>query len=222
MSTQKRWWLRTRVLAAAGLVLGLGTVATVATFQDSTWAEGQFASIRGGIEGSTDSTNGVNGAWRNNFTAGNAAVMTVSPSANLLPGTTNFARFSLRTSSGVTNPATVALGQGTVTQNTGSNATMSGAVRVRAYTSPTHVCDVNTVPPSGSGAFLLGNATTYRTASATPNAGATITLPAGTSAAAGAGRTVCFEFSLANDASSDAANGADFSVTWPFTTTIGT
>lgn len=221
MSTQERWWQRTRVLAAAGLVLGLGAVATVATFQDDTWVSGQFASLRGGIEGSINTTNGTNGTWQNHFTTGNAAAMTVSSPANLLPGTTRYAKFALRTSSGVTNPASVTMGAGAVTQNSDSNATMSNAVRVRAYTSANHSCDSTTAGQAGGVTYLLGGAATYRTPGAAAT-GTPITLPAGSPTAAGAGRTVCFEFSLANDASSDAANGADFSVTWPFTTTIGT
>ncbi|MBB1033747.1 hypothetical protein G6031_05025 [Dietzia sp. CQ4] len=204
-----------------GLVLGLGAVATLATFQDDTWVRGQFASIRGGIEGSIDSTNGLDGTWNNNFTSGSAAVMTVNPTANLLPGTTRYARFGLRTSSGVVNPATVTMTQGVVAHNTGSNAAMSNAVRIRAYTSANHSCNDTTTGQTGGVTYLLGGAGVYRAPNAAPT-GTPLTLPAGTAGAAGAGRTVCFEFSLANDASSDAANGADFSVTWPFTTNIGT
>ncbi|AWH96550.1 hypothetical protein A6048_14810 [Dietzia psychralcaliphila] len=221
MSTHYRWWRQTRVLAAAGLVLGLGSLATVATFQDGTWANGQFASIRGGIEGSTTSTNGANGTWSNHFTSGSAAVMEVNPSTGLVPGATVYSKFALRTSSGVTNPATVTMGTGVVALSGNSTQTMVDAVRFRAYLSGNHTCNSTTVTQPGGVSYLRGTATTYTTAGASIT-GPTITLPKGTDTTAGPGRTVCFEFSLANDATADAANGADFSVTWPFTTFIGT
>lgn len=226
MNTKDRSWRRARVLAAAGLVLGLGSFATVASFQDSTWANGQFKfdAARGGIEGATDSTNGTDGAWDNHFTTDAAAVMTVNPSANpnLTPGKTVYSKFSLRSSKGVTTPTAVTMAAGVVTRNGGSTPAMVNAVRVRAYSSPNHSCGQATAGQTGGVSYFLGNATPGFVAAGSTPTNTSIILPAGTTGAAGLGRTICFEFSLANGVSSDAANGADFSVTWPFTTTIGT
>ncbi|MGX1597689.1 hypothetical protein ACWIDS_11570 [Dietzia maris] len=217
-----RKWSRARVIAAAGLVLGLGSLATVATYQDNTWATGQFLSaVRGGLEGSTNSTNGIDGNWSSHFTSAAAATMVVNPSTSLVPGGTTYSKFAMRTNSGVTSPATVTMGQGVVSKNGTTTDTMANAVRVRAFTSTNHTCDSTTVNQAGGVTYLLGASGTYSTAGGAVNAN-TVTLPAGTTTTAGAGRTICFEFSLTNTATSDAANGAEFTVTWPFTTTLGT
>ncbi|MEB8325787.1 hypothetical protein NGF75_07275 [Dietzia kunjamensis] len=217
-----RKWSRARVIAAAGLVLGLGSLATVATYQDNTWAAGQLLSaVRGGIEGSTNSTNGTDGTWSSHFTSATAATMVVNPSTNLVPGGTTYSRFAMRTNSGVTSTASVTMGQGVVSKNGTTTDTMVNAVRVRAFTSTNHTCNSTTVSQTGGVTYLLGTSGTYATAGGAVNAN-TVTLPAGTTTTAGTGRTICFEFSLTNTATSDAANGADFTVTWPFTTTLGT
>lgn len=217
-----RKWIRARVIAAAGLVLGLGSLATLATYQDNTWTSAQFLSaVRGGIEGSTNSTNGTDGNWISHFTSAAAATMVVNPSTNLAPGGTTYSKFAIRTSSGVTSPSTVAMGNGVVSKIGTTTDTMVNAVRVRAFTSTNHTCDSTTVNQAGGVTYLLGASGTYSTAGGAVNA-STVTLPAGATTSAGAGRTICFEFSLTNTATSDAANGAEFTVTWPFTTTLGT
>nr|WP_300150907.1 SipW-dependent-type signal peptide-containing protein [Propionicimonas sp.] len=90
---------------AGGLVLGIGTMATLASWNDSEYASATFSSGTFRLQGSTD---GV--AFADHATSGDAASLTfTAPFDNLTPSDTIYAPYALRLTADTTNDATVAV-----------------------------------------------------------------------------------------------------------------
>ncbi|SFR45467.1 SipW-cognate class signal peptide [Microbacterium azadirachtae] len=87
--------LRIRALLAGGLVLGTGATSTLASWNDAEYANGTFTAARFGIEGSLDGTN-----YSKHASTG-AAALSFSPAVTgLFPGSTSYAAFAVRATTG--------------------------------------------------------------------------------------------------------------------------
>lgn len=91
---------------AGGLVLGIGTAATLAAWNDSEFANGTFTAGAFNLEGSTDGT-----AYTDHSTAGTAATLAFTLPAglvsNMSPSSTVYAGFWVRLAAGTTSAATL-------------------------------------------------------------------------------------------------------------------
>lgn len=109
---------RRRAVLAGGLVLGLGAAVTLAAWNDSEYATGDFTAGAFDLEGSTDGT-----VWAQHPALGAAASLAfvVAPD-NLAPTDVVYAPFGVRLADGTTNDAVVTLthetSTGTVTDLT--------------------------------------------------------------------------------------------------------
>lgn len=98
-------WLRLRALLAGGLVLGIGSAATLAAWNDTEYASGTLTTSTFGIEGSANG-----GPFAEHATSDTAAEMEFDPDLpELSPGTSGFLRFSVRTTADSTVGGTVSL-----------------------------------------------------------------------------------------------------------------
>lgn len=101
----RRRWLRLRALLAGGLVLGVGSAATLAAWNDSEHASGTLTTSTFGIEGSVNG-----GSFAEHATAATAAQMQFDPDLpGLSPGESGFLQFSVRTTADSTAGGTVSL-----------------------------------------------------------------------------------------------------------------
>lgn len=111
--------LRGRKVAAVlagGLVLGVGTMATLASWNDSEFANATFTAGTFIFQGSTDGT-----AYADHAAIGSAASMSfTAPVGNLTPDDVVAAPFAVRLGAGTTNNATVTIAAPTTT-NTVTN-----------------------------------------------------------------------------------------------------
>lgn len=90
-------------ILAGGLVLGIGTMATLASWNDSEYATATFTSGTFKLQGSTDGS-----AFSDHALAGNAASLDfTAPFDNLTPTDTVYAPFAVRLTADTTNEATV-------------------------------------------------------------------------------------------------------------------
>ncbi|WP_017201508.1 SipW-dependent-type signal peptide-containing protein [Microbacterium algeriense] len=89
---------------AGGLVLGIGTAATLAAWNDSEFANGTFTAGAFNLEGSTDGT-----TYADHSTAGTAATLAFTLPAglvsNMSPSSTVYAGFWVRLAAGTTSAA---------------------------------------------------------------------------------------------------------------------
>lgn len=98
-------WLRARALLAGGLVLGLGSAATLAAWNDSEYASSTVTASTFGIEGSVNE-----GAWSEHTSADGAAQLEFDPALPLIsPGQSGFLQFSVRTTADSTAGGAVTL-----------------------------------------------------------------------------------------------------------------
>jgi len=139
---------RRKVLAAlaGGLVLGLGTAATLAAWNDSEFANGTFSA--GGdvdIQGSTDG--GV--TWSSSATAPGKTLSFSTDANNMVPGEPAYAPFAVRLSPGsVTPPSGILAGQLTVKETQGDlspNMALYGWF-VYPDDAPDHTCNPASLP----------------------------------------------------------------------------
>lgn len=92
-----------RAILAGGLVLGVGAVVTLAAWNDSEFATGEFGAGTFGIEGSTDGT-----AFAEHATEDAAATLNFEVDANnLTPGDAVYENFSVQLIAGSTYAADV-------------------------------------------------------------------------------------------------------------------
>lgn len=99
-----------KVLAvlAGGLVLGVGAAVTLAAWNDSEFATGTFTAGQFNMQGSTNSTDGVDGAWADHETAGAAAPLTFTADFDALsPDDVVYSTFWVRLDATTTADATV-------------------------------------------------------------------------------------------------------------------
>lgn len=108
---------RRRAVLAGGLVLGLGAAVTLAAWNDSEYATGEFAAGAFDLEGSTDGL-----TWAQHATAPGASLDFVVAPDNLAPTDVVYAPFAVRLAADTTNDAVVTLSHegttGTVTELT--------------------------------------------------------------------------------------------------------
>lgn len=106
---------RQRVLAilAGGLVLGIGTAVTLASWNDSEFATGTFTAGAFNLEGTPDDV-----TWSDHASAGGAATLTFTLNpTNLSPGDVVYAPFAVRLDETATSGADVVI---TVDNTTGT------------------------------------------------------------------------------------------------------
>jgi predicted ribosomally synthesized peptide with SipW-like signal peptide len=194
---------RVRALLAAGLVLGAGTIATLAAWNDAENATGSFGASMFGTESQSQGSP----AYASN-PAAPGATLTFNAGA-MSPGTSFYAWLNIRTTPASTVGGTVAL---TAVAPTGglASALQYRAVRM-AGTSPGTACDATAF--SGTAVFIAGAAGTYLPVSQVP-----VSPVASSIGAAGAQLGFCVEVRIA-PGTADSFQGQSGAVTWTFTGT---
>lgn len=196
---------RRKVLAvlAGGLVLGVGAAVTLAAWNDSEFATGEFAAGSFNLEGATD---GAAGTYADhNVDEGDAAAtldFTLPVADNMSPGDVAYAPFWVRLDATTTSPATLAA---TAATATGANAA-NLAYTVHAI-EPAATCDATAADTGvlvASGASLTAF-----------EAGATVALAEGAAGTAGVPEQLCFTVT----AGEDLVEGESATATWSFTAT---
>ena len=159
---------RTRKVAAVlagGLVLGVGTMATLASWNDSEFASATFTAGKFNLEGAVDASQAVFGEHATSGAAGGLTFTT--PFNNLTPTDVVAAPFAVRLAANTTNNATLSLSAATST-GTVSNLTYEVVKTATAgcttATTGTSVVPAGTVVTSVSGAspvtLSMGSPTT--------------------------------------------------------------
>ncbi|GAA5203499.1 hypothetical protein [Microbacterium jejuense] len=194
---------RLRVLLAAGLVLGAGTIATLAAWTGTENATGSFgASIF-----ATESQSQGSPTYAGHPTAP-GATLTFNATA-MSPGTSFYAWVNIRTTAASTVGGTVMLTAATPSGGL-APALQYRAVRLTGP-SPGAVCDATAF--SGSPVFIAGAAGTYLAVSQVPG-----TPVASSIGATGAQLGFCVEVRIA-PGSADSYQGQTATATWTFTAT---
>ncbi len=111
--TKRQRGRKVAAILAGGLVLGVGTMATLASWNDSEFANATFSSGTFKLQGSTNGT-----LFADHATSPGAGLTFTAPFSNLQPGSVVYAPFAVQLTSDTTNDATVtvsATSTGTVT-----------------------------------------------------------------------------------------------------------
>jgi predicted ribosomally synthesized peptide with SipW-like signal peptide len=178
-------------ILAGGLVMGIGTMATLASWNDSEYATATFTSGTFKLQGSADGS-----TFSDHATAGDAAALTfTAPFGNLSPNDVTYAPFAVRLTADTTNNATV-----TVT-----NPGTDGDVRNLTYSlieTESFGCDANS-----TGTVLVADAAV----GSEPHA-QTFDLSMGTGGADGAAANLCFVVTAGHDLVQDQSGTS----TWRF------
>lgn len=193
-------WLRLRALLAGGLVLGLGSAATLAAWNDSEYASSTVTASTFGIEGSVNG-----GGWSEHATADGAAQLAFNPALPLIsPGQSGFLRFSVRSTAAATTDGTVSLQTPTI--STGSTE-LRDALRYAVRIIPSG-SSCNTALFSNASAPIIVANDTALTAVVAQNSR---TL----AAAAGSTADYCVRISMLTSAGNN-AQGKTLTATWQF------
>jgi predicted ribosomally synthesized peptide with SipW-like signal peptide len=195
---------RIRVILAAGLVFGVGAVATLAAWTDTENATGSFgASVFG-----TESQSAGSPTYASH-TASPGASLSFNAAA-MSPGVSFYAWLNVRTTPATNVAGTVALTS--VTNNAGG---LVGALQYRAVrmasVNPTSSCTAAAF--AGTPVFIAGGSATYLQVTA-----AVPTPVASPIAAAGGAIGYCFEVRVTPGAA-NTFQGTTATVTWTFTST---
>lgn len=198
MTTKKLNQRKARAILAGGLVLGVGAAVTLAAWNDSEFATGDFAAGSFNLEGSTT---GADSGFADHAAADGAAALefTLPLADNLSPDDVVHAPFWVRLDDSTTTPATLTAA--------GVDANGANAVNL-SYTvsalDATETCgdDAGTLVASGTS---LSDFT----------AGTGVALAIGAGVDAGEAVQLCFEVT----AGADLEQGAAASATWQFTAT---
>lgn len=191
--------LRLRAMLAAGLVLGVGGMTTLAAWTDTENATGTFgASIFG-----TESQSAGSPSYASNTTTPGATLTFAA--TGMSPGTSYYAWLNVRTTPASTVGGVVQL------TSTATSGTLAGALQYRAVrmtdASPTATCGP-TAFTAGSPVFVAGASATYLAASQVPATAVESTI------GAGAGHLgFCFDVRVA-PGSADSFQGTTGTVTW--------
>ncbi|MGO3136250.1 MAG: SipW-dependent-type signal peptide-containing protein [Agrococcus casei] len=192
---------RRKVLAllAGGLVLGVGTAITLAAWNGSEFATGNFAAGSFNLEGATDSATGT---YTDHDTAGGAAGLefTLPLSENMTPTDVVYAPFWVRLDAATTSPATLTA---VTIDGTGTNAANLSYEVFEIEAAAT--CDATAVD---SGTLVASGADLTSL-----TAGDSVGLTEGADADAGAPAQLCFVVT----AGADLEQGEVASATWQFT-----
>jgi predicted ribosomally synthesized peptide with SipW-like signal peptide len=149
--TKRQRGRKVAAILAGGLVLGVGTMATLASWNDSEYAGATFTSGKFVFQGSLDGTN-----YSDHATSGAAAALSfTAPVSNLTPNDVVAAPFAVRLGNGTTNSAAVSL---SVASTTSSVANLTYEV----LTTSSFGCTTST---SGTPIVAAGTALTAGTAS---------------------------------------------------------
>ena len=132
---------RVKAILAGGLVLGIGAAVTLAAWNDSEFATGNFAAGTFDMVGSTDGTTFAN--------------HTTSPGAPLA-FSANFSNLSPATTSDATVSAFSAVGSGTAAANL-----TYGIIRVASVAACTPAATGTTVVPAGTAMSSVTGASTF-------------------------------------------------------------
>lgn len=155
LTTQRARRRKIAAVLAGGLVLGVGTMATLASWNDSEFAAATFVSGKFVFQGSLDGT-----LYTDHATSGAAAASLsfTTPVGNLSPTDVVAAPFAVRLGAGTTNGATVTIGTpaitGTVTNLTWELIDTGLTFGCTAATTGTAVVS-STAFTGGSGSFTL-------------------------------------------------------------------
>ena len=152
MSTTNK---RVKAILAGGLVLGIGAAVTLAAWNDSEFASGNFAAGTFDMVGSTDGT-----TFANHTSAPGAPLAFSANFGNLSPNTTVAAPFVVHLTPATTSDATVsafsAAGSGTAAANL-----TYGVVRVASVAACTPGATGTTVVPAGTAMSSVTGASTF-------------------------------------------------------------
>jgi len=194
-STTKRATQRkVAAVLAGGLVLGVGTMATLASWNDSEFASATFTAGQFNLEGAVDASQAVFGEHASS--AGAGGLTFTAPFNNLTPTDVVAAPFAVRLAAGTTNNAELKLAAAT---STGTVANLTYTVVQTATAGCTTASTGTVIVPAG---------TPVTSVSAT-----TLDLTKGASAGvAGAPAYLCFKVT-AGAALGQSQTG---SVTWQF------
>lgn len=196
---------RIRALLVGGIVFGIGTAATLAAWNDSEYASGDFSS---GVFNLQGSTTGATSGFDDHASAGSAASLTfTAPVSNLTPGDVVYAPFWVRLAADTSSPATLDLVSIDSTDTEGTN---SGQLGYSVYA----IAAGATCDASATSGTLLGTAATLADNAAV--AGGTTALPIGSPITdPGTATQLCFIVTAA----SGLGQGGVTSATWQFTAT---
>lgn len=191
---------RRKILAvlAGGLVLGVGTAAVLAAWNDSEFATGTFASGEFNLEGST--TSATEGFTDHATSAGAALLSYTADASNLVPGDTEYASFWVRLDADTTTDGTLTAAH---LETTGLNA------EHLAYTI-TAIGAAATCDATATGT-VLGEGSLANTDTMSGE----IALLPGADAAPGEAAHLCFEVTAGADLIQDESTTA----TWQFAVT---
>jgi len=145
-------------ILAGGLVVGVGTMATLASWNDAEYASGSFTAGKFNLQGSTDQA-----AFSEHASAGAAAVLSFSaPVTAMTPTDTVYSGYALRLDKTSSNA-------GTVVVTAGSSVGTVTDVTYTLFTTATAGCSaastpVTTVVPNGTALGSVGSATSFTVA----------------------------------------------------------
>ncbi|SNS68300.1 hypothetical protein [Rhodococcoides kyotonense] len=175
-----------RVLAAAGIVLGIGAVLVAASWTDKVLGSTDFASgTRFGIESSVDGGT----TWASHPVGGPNPLSFSASATGLVPGSVVYAPVRLRTEVG-SGAASVTLGAAGFS-GTG-NGTLSTALHYRVVRGAA-VCDASVF---GSGAVFVAGSSTASIPVGSPGSSAFPLAAGATPTAPGSAVLLCFEVGL--------------------------
>jgi predicted ribosomally synthesized peptide with SipW-like signal peptide len=155
---------------AGGLVLGVGTMATLASWNDSEFASATFTAGKFNLEGAVDASQATFGEHASSGAAGGLTFTT--PFNNLTPTDVIAAPFAVRLAANTTNNATLTLTAATNTSGTVANLTYE--VLKTITPGCTTATTGSTVVPAGTAVTSVTGASTVSLAMGSPttNAGA--------------------------------------------------
>lgn len=193
---------RIGAVLAAGIVLGVGGLTTLAAWTDTENARGSFASSIFG----TESQSSGSPTYASNTVAPGATL--AFNATSMSPGTSFFAWLNIRTTTTSTVGGTVSLSSSSAAGDL-APALQYRAVRMTGP-APAMACTATTFT-TGTPTFIAGTSGTYVTAGQVPS-----TPVSNTIGAAGAELGFCVEVRIA-PGSADTFQGRTGTVTWTFT-----
>lgn len=193
--TKRQGSRKVAAILAGGLVLGVGTMATLASWNDSEYANATFTAGYFNLEGAVDASQA---SFSQHSTSGAAGALSfTAPFNNLTPTDVVAAPYALRLAAGTTNNAQVNLVAST---NTGTVTNLTYEVVKTATPGCTTSTTGTPVVPAGTAINSVTGASSFTLAMGSPTSDA------------GAPAYLCFKVT----AGSDLAQSQSGSVTWQF------
>lgn len=211
--------MRLRAVLAGGLVLGIGTTATLAAWNDSEYATTTVTAGQFGIQGSVD-----NATYADH---GSAAPVALTPAMPVLgPGGVGYQGMYLRAIAGSVTGGTLAsygislLADYNPVAEDDFRQALSYQIRATT-TMLTGTCDTVFTAALSATVVQVAGASTPVVGPSTVTAATALGFPASTATVAGAPIRVCVQWTLASTAPTGVQNDA-FTVQWQFTGSVGT